>query len=640
MKKERWFKISLILLPVIILAGAEIFLRIFSLYAPEPLFLSVQKNDTKYYQLNPDVAKRYFNEKQTTVPKLFPYTFKQKKDKGTIRIFCMGGSTTAGFPFDYQIPFPFQLQKILESSFPDHKFEVINMGISAINSYTVLDFLPDVLNAEPDYIVIYMGHNEFYGAYGSASNISGGSSGGLIRFYLKIKRFHLVRMFENFIDYLKGDINLNKKNETLMEQVIRDKEIKYNSKMYRSTLKNFNENLNLIVNSCKTNSIPVIVGNLVCNLRNQRPFFKEQTAGTIGKDNRDFEDIISNILSASIKNRINVITSKHKSRELNAEKFYELGQMLLTSSDFITAKFCYSKARDLDMIRFRASSDFNDIINSLDRNAVTVVNMDSVFSANAGYGIPGDDLFTDHLHPTPHGYYLMAEAFAKYISFPNIQVSGKHYPDDVEYVTDLDIEMGLIKVFKLKHRWPFTDKKFVFSDYKAIGDPVAAEYAYDYIFNHHNWYKAHYMLAQHYIDNKEIVKARKEYEAVAYYYADLADPIFKIGETYASENNWLEAEKYYLESLKKTSSKGFIYTALANAQWKQRKMVDAVNTIQYAIQAFNSNKEQQTLAKFMLANMLIDMKRPGDSKMILRDLLNDTPNYKPALSMLKQLNSK
>jgi hypothetical protein len=54
---------------------------------------------------------------------------------------------------------------------------------------------------------------------------------------------------------------------------------------------------------------------------------------------------------------------------------------------------------------------------------------------------------------------------------------------------------------------------------------------------------------------------------------------------------------------------------------------------------FNNDIEQQTQAKFILANILIDMKRPSDSIMVLKDLLKYIPNYQPAIHLLKQLNS-
>jgi lysophospholipase L1-like esterase len=634
MKKEYWFKISLIILPFLILFILEIFLRLFDFFVPEPLFIPIKKANTEFYQLNPDVAKRFFNVNQTMVPKLFPSTFARTKSKETIRIFCMGGSTTAGFPFSFQIPFPFQLQKILEARFPDRQFEVINMGISAINSYAVLDFLPEILSVEPDYIVIYMGHNEFYGAYGSASTISGGSNAGFIRFNLKMRKLHLVQMIERSIRSLAGDSGSKSSDQTLMEQVIHDKDITYGSEIYNQTILNFKENLEIISNLCFEKNVSVLIGNLVCNLRDQPPFLSTEADTQV--DSVIFEIMMDTLAS----NRINLISENKIKKNLNALDYFKLAKKMLDSKNLVIASVCFSKARDLDMVRFRASSDFNGVINNVADKDIKIVKIDSVFRVNALFGIPGNELFTDHLHPTPRGYYMIAKAFAEAIDIAVFNDKNISYPEDVEHVTDLDMEMGLIKVYKLKHRWPFANKIFEFKNYKAFGEPEAALIAYDYIFNHHNWIKAHYQMADYFISQKNIQKAREEYESVNYYYSDLADPLFKIGETYALENNWKEAERYYSESLGKTSNKGFIYKALAMSQWKQRKMVEAVNSIQYAIQAFNMNLEQQTQSKFMLANMLIDMKRPKDSVMILKDLLNFYPNYKPAISLLEQLNSK
>ncbi|MCI0618577.1 hypothetical protein L0244_36835, partial [bacterium] len=63
----------------------------------------------------------------------------------TFRIFCLGGSTTAEFPFDCQVPFPTQLRYLLSQTHPQYQIEVINVGISAVNSFTVVDLLPDIL---------------------------------------------------------------------------------------------------------------------------------------------------------------------------------------------------------------------------------------------------------------------------------------------------------------------------------------------------------------------------------------------------------------------------------------------------------------------------------------------------------------
>ena len=111
MKKEHWFKISLVILPVVILLLIEIFLRVFDLFTPEPLFISIKKNDTELYQLNPDVANRYFNKKQTMVPNLFPSTFEQKKNKETVRIFVWEDQPLQASRFTIKFLFLFRLKK-------------------------------------------------------------------------------------------------------------------------------------------------------------------------------------------------------------------------------------------------------------------------------------------------------------------------------------------------------------------------------------------------------------------------------------------------------------------------------------------------------------------------------------------------
>ncbi|RMD97873.1 MAG: SGNH/GDSL hydrolase family protein, partial [Calditrichaeota bacterium] len=160
--KNQIFILLMLLLPVAFFALLEGSLRLFHLFAPEPLVRVVMKNGQQMYQINTHVARRYFDPHKVTVPGAIPATFAVNKSHRVFRIFCLGGSTTAGFPFDCQVSFPQQLRYMLRQAYPQYHFEVINLGISALNSYTVLDLLPAILDLQPDLILIYMGHNEFY----------------------------------------------------------------------------------------------------------------------------------------------------------------------------------------------------------------------------------------------------------------------------------------------------------------------------------------------------------------------------------------------------------------------------------------------------------------------------------------------
>jgi hypothetical protein len=47
--------------------------------------------------------------------------------------------------------------------------EVLNLGATAVASYPIACILSETLQHEPDLVVIMVGNNEFYGAYGVAS---------------------------------------------------------------------------------------------------------------------------------------------------------------------------------------------------------------------------------------------------------------------------------------------------------------------------------------------------------------------------------------------------------------------------------------------------------------------------------------
>jgi hypothetical protein len=58
----------------------------------------------------------------------------------------------------------------------------VNLAMPAINSFSLLDMTPEALAQKPDALIIYCGHNEFYGALGAGSTESLGRWRGVINF--------------------------------------------------------------------------------------------------------------------------------------------------------------------------------------------------------------------------------------------------------------------------------------------------------------------------------------------------------------------------------------------------------------------------------------------------------------------------
>ncbi|HEX9935272.1 MAG TPA: tetratricopeptide repeat protein, partial [bacterium] len=84
---------------------------------------------------------------------------------------------------------------------------------------------------------------------------------------------------------------------------------------------------------------------------------------------------------------------------------WALGQTQQAQAHFI-------KARDLDALRFRADTRINEIIRktaaSANRRGVSLVDAEIAFQAESTQGIPGEDLFYDHVHPNFSGTYVLA----------------------------------------------------------------------------------------------------------------------------------------------------------------------------------------------------------------------------------------
>ncbi|MCY4603726.1 MAG: hypothetical protein OXE49_05785, partial [Gemmatimonadetes bacterium] len=120
------------------------------------------------YRINPQAARRFFPRQYV---RLAPGQdrFAHDKDARAFRVFALGASTLLGFPNPAYTSFPNFLQQMLADAYPAREIEVVNCGVTAINSFVVREFVEEVVEHEPDLVLIYAGHNEFVGPYGAAT---------------------------------------------------------------------------------------------------------------------------------------------------------------------------------------------------------------------------------------------------------------------------------------------------------------------------------------------------------------------------------------------------------------------------------------------------------------------------------------
>ena len=571
------FSAILIAIPVLFFVLLELGLRLGNYGGNLDLVLVKNYGGRLYYQLNKNVARRYFSSRDLAVPELFEEVFPVKKAPNTFRIFFLGGSTTAGFPFELNARVSSLLEDRLQALFPQKNIEVVNFGISAVNSYTVLDFIHELVHYQPDLFLLYMGHNEFYGALGVGSTEYLGRNRSLIKLYLKLEHFKTFLLLKNTIAGIQGAFHKSgtaESGRTLMANVVRKRTIPYGSPDYKTARKNFEANLKEILETAHKNKIPILTSTLVCNLRSLEPFVSTFYPGLTDSKKKSW---------AAAYNRGNFLLKQgHFGEALNSfEKAYQLdstyatcafrlGQCCLKLGKDAEAHRYFRRAADLDALRFRASEEFNHIIEQVSAQlGAPVVKMDSIFDAHSPHKIVGKELLFEHLHPNFDGYFLMAKGFAGALRRAGFIVPEKNWPKAppdsslrrLSHVTPLDLKIGELRIRKLMSGWPFRTGPAPEQIPIHANDPIE-KIAYRYDNHAISWNQAHFDAAA--VEEKEgkLDAALEDYRAVIKIRPDDYYPFLKMGNIYFQEKKYTAARKAYAEAQKRNPGAPFAYAKL------------------------------------------------------------------------------
>src|SRR6478672_11336249 len=163
-----------VLFPFLLLAVLELSLRLAHYGRYTSLFEPAAVLAGRYLQAGHEVAARFFPNEQFP-PSPPNDVFLAQKPARSFRLFPLGESSTAGFPYPPNAMFSREVADALRDVLPTDTVEVVNLGIAATNTYAIVDFVGEILDQHPDAVMIYAGHNEYYGALGVGSTESRGS---------------------------------------------------------------------------------------------------------------------------------------------------------------------------------------------------------------------------------------------------------------------------------------------------------------------------------------------------------------------------------------------------------------------------------------------------------------------------------
>lgn len=450
--KRRVFTLLAVLLPFLLLAGAEGVLRLVGYGKDYPLMVD---GPPGYRMVNRDVAGRYFFHNENLPTPLFDFV-QTEKAANAYRIVVLGESSAAGFPFYYGAAFSRQLQDRLQQTFPDRKIEVLNTAMAAISSYALRDFVPEILKLQPDAVLIYAGHNEYYGALGVGSAETIGRSPALVNLYLKLQRFRLVQALRGLLTAVAGIGQATPTSGTLMERMVGEQRIGFGGDLFKAGGQQFEANLSAILAAMEKAHVPVLIGTLASNERGMPPFISSGSAAFAAKVQA--AEALIGTDPDSAKAALNALLDEDG---FDAGAHFAFGRTLLALDDSVQARMAFLAAKDRDELRFRAPEGFNGIIHGLAAaHGATVVESEHALETASPHGIIGPEMMTEHLHPTPRGYFLIADAFYEAMrAKAMIGDWSRAVPKDSAYarmaLTRVDSLVGTYRLLQLRGGWPF-----------------------------------------------------------------------------------------------------------------------------------------------------------------------------------------
>jgi len=527
--KKRLFTILTLLVPLLLFAVLEATLRL-AQYGPDlSVFQSRTVDGKVWYSMNPAVKARYFPQSEHAGSSS-PDLFEHPKPHGTFRIFCLGGSTTVGFPYWYNASFPTLLRERLHTVFPRKTIEVINLGMTATNSFTVLDLAHELPNLEPDLLIVYDGHNEFYGALGVASRETPLGSRWLTLLYLRLIHSRLFLLLRDGYQNIRGLINHSPDHPVrgiTMESLARGKTIPYGSRQYREALSVFEANLGDLRDLCRDHHIPLLLSTQVSNLRGRPPFVSRRSDQLRSENTSAIDSLLSAgegfLKDHEWESALEEFRKVSQLDPLHAGTHFAIACCLDVLQRREDARQEYIRARDDDQLRFRTSSDFNEVILRMDNSATAgVVDMERVFMAHSPDSLIGNELVLDHLHPTAYGSFLMAKGFAtvmrqRALLAPPVEWAHNDTIADVSIwderpITELDERIAARRTEILTAGWPFSQMETPPSP--LVPDDTLAHIAQRFIDGRCGWVNAHKDAAAYYAGIGDRVRSEREYRVL------------------------------------------------------------------------------------------------------------------------------
>ncbi|HYA79176.1 MAG TPA: tetratricopeptide repeat protein, partial [Candidatus Nitrosopolaris sp.] len=402
-------------LPLLLLGGLELGLRLAGFGYPTGFFEKIRAGDKDYFVNNENFSLRFFPPQLARWPG--PVMFEAKKPANTYRIFILGESAARGEPEPNYAASRY-LEALLDERFPGTRFEIVNLGITAIDSHVILPIARDCARADGDLWIIYLGNNEMVGPFGAATVFGAKAPPlGLVRLNLALQRTRLGQLLADLSRRVGGK---NANTSWGGMKMFLGNQLRADDPRKEAVYQNFERNLNDMVKVGFDSGAKILLNTVAVNLKDCPPFASLTNSSLPIADRAQFNRLFSagcadeaqTDFAGAAKN----FEAAARLDPLFPELQFRWGECLLALTNAAGAREHFQAACDDDALPFRADSRINAAIEKTGRHfagdRLTFFDAAAALEQDLPAGVCGQETFYEHVHFNFDGNFRLGRAWA------------------------------------------------------------------------------------------------------------------------------------------------------------------------------------------------------------------------------------
>lgn len=418
-RRRQWgFRlVALGLVPLLLLAGGEIGLRLAGYGYPTSFFKKTRLGGQARLVDNDQFGLRFFPPAMARFPS--PVSMAAEKPAGAFRIFILGESAALGDPRPNYGAGRY-LEVLLHERLPDERFEVVNTAVTAINSHAILPIARECARHQGDLWIIYLGNNEMVGPFGAAT-VFGPQAPPLplVRLSLALQETRLGQLLMDLGRRLRGAAHTTAGWQGM--EMFLNNEIPPGDHRRTIVHDSFRRNLADILRAGLGSGAGVVLSTVAVNLKDCPPFASLSATNLAAADRAAFDRLCDNGAAAEAQAHfapaVRAFAQADRLFHESAAVQFRLADCLLRLTNAAAARPHFELARDDDTLPFRADSRINDVIRraagQFAGRPLVLCDAAVALATNDPAGLPGQESFYEHVHLNFDGNYRLARVWAE-----------------------------------------------------------------------------------------------------------------------------------------------------------------------------------------------------------------------------------